>query len=167
MLHFHVKHQVPMELFLGHFCYLGDRVLIALIWIWLHPRKTTCKSSWQNVPHLCENNLTARVSLIFRHFPYSSRIEPGGMTASCDLSVHVTPHDRDPELTLTCAGECWLVARSRTRSRWSGSASRCRSRRCPGPASRRRARGPGHWRRRAESPGWGRSLPQNLEHEAL
>ena len=39
------------------------------------------------MPHLCENNLTASVSLMLRHFPYSSRIEPGGMTASCDLDV--------------------------------------------------------------------------------
>ena len=96
-------------------------------------------------------------------------LSPGGWLPRVTWvhSVHVTQHDRDPELTLTCAGECWLEARSRTRSRWSGSAWRCRSQRCPGPASRRRARGPGRWRRRAESPGWGRSLPRNLEHEAL
>ena len=66
---------------------------------------------------------------------------------------------------LTCAGECWPAARSRTRSRWSGSSSRCPARRCPGPASRTRGRG--RWRGRAVTPGWGRSQPRNLQHGVL
>ena len=44
MLQFQVKHQVSVRLFLCHLCYFRHSVLIALIWVWLHPGKLKLQS---------------------------------------------------------------------------------------------------------------------------
>ena len=55
----------------------------------------SCQKSHGKHSHLCENSLMASVSLMLRHFPYSSRMELGGLTASWDLitcSCHECHH---------------------------------------------------------------------------